>query len=64
MQWISPWYYGNEAVSINQWETIESIECAPTDETCFRDGNDILDYYSFTVSHIKANLSSSYHGDH
>jgi len=49
MQWISPWYYGNEAVSINQWENVEDIDCAPTDETCFKTGNDLLDYYSFTV---------------
>jgi hypothetical protein len=51
MQWISPWYYGNEAVSINQWEDVKNIACAaPNNETCFTEGEDILDYYSFTVN--------------
>jgi hypothetical protein len=34
---------------INQWEDVTTIQCDnTTNTTCFRNGNDVLNYYSFS----------------
>ncbi|CAF5055546.1 unnamed protein product, partial [Rotaria socialis] len=42
---------------INQWEDVKSLECNQVGNgTCYRTGNDILDYYGFKKAHYNRNL--------
>ncbi|KAG8229498.1 hypothetical protein J437_LFUL010073 [Ladona fulva] len=49
-KWLSylSWFkYGNEALVINQWEGIESIECDRNNNTCLHTGHAVLETLSF-----------------
>ena len=46
MKYISPWYYGNEAMEINQWKEVEEIPCIPPDRDCLPTGLQVLEHYS------------------
>ena len=46
MKYLSPWYYGNEALEIVQWQDEEHIPCDPDSSICMHDGLEVLDRYS------------------
>ncbi|CAF4348488.1 unnamed protein product [Rotaria sp. Silwood2] len=57
LKFLSWLYYSNEMALINQWEDVQSLECnQPGNSTCFRTGNDIIDYYGFKKSNYYRNL--------
>ncbi len=41
-------YYAFEAYQVNQWRSVDEIDCGPLEEEdcIFKDGEDVLDYYS------------------
>ena len=49
MKYISPWYYTNEALSINQWQDVDELECEePFEEAeCLQDGDDVIEYLNY-----------------
>ena len=52
MKFLSPWYYGNEAMEITQWKNEKTIPCGADDNICLNDGSEVLQYYSMDkVSH-------------
>ena len=48
MKYISPWYYGNEAIEIVQWQNEKNITCGAVDIDmgCLQTGEQVLTYYS------------------
>ena len=48
MKYISPWYYGNEAIEIVQWQNEKNITCGALDIDmgCLQTGEQVLTYYS------------------
>lgn len=42
VQYLSWFYYGNEALAIAQWENIDEIECNKGNETCANSGAVVL----------------------
>jgi hypothetical protein len=46
MKYISPWYYGNEALEITQWQDVSNITCEIKDQPCLENGQDVLEFYS------------------
>jgi len=46
MKFLSPWYYGNEAMEITQWRNEEKIPCEADDNICLDNGDKVLEYYS------------------
>ena len=50
IKYISWLYYTNEMALINQWEDVTSLECnTNSNMTCFKNGTDIINYYSFSI---------------
>uniref|UniRef100_A0A6A7G0X1 Protein white n=1 Tax=Hirondellea gigas TaxID=1518452 RepID=A0A6A7G0X1_9CRUS len=49
LQYISWFNYANEALTINQWNDIEHIDCSNTTrpDNCLNNGQDVLDSYNF-----------------
>ncbi|CAM4904796.1 unnamed protein product [Rotaria socialis] len=57
IKYLSWLYYSNEMALINQWEDVKSLDCNQVgNRTCYRTGNDILDYYGFKKAHYNRNL--------
>ncbi|KAI7815062.1 white [Rhyzopertha dominica] len=55
LQWLSyfSWFrYGNEALMINQWKGVGAINCTISNSTCPRDGNVMLEMYSFSADDL------------
>ena len=49
IKYLSWMYYTNEMGLVNQWEDVSSLECNQIgNSTCFRNGTDVLNYFSFT----------------
>lgn len=49
-EWFSylSWFrYGNEALLINQWSEVESIECTRSNATCPKSGRMVLQTFNF-----------------
>jgi hypothetical protein len=54
MKYISVYYYGNEALQVNQWRYIDEISCNRTikevgiekDDICLSSGLEVLEFYS------------------
>jgi hypothetical protein len=46
LKYISWFYYGNEALMINQWKGVEGIECGDS-PSCTPDGEAVLDSLNF-----------------
>ncbi|KFM65486.1 Protein white, partial [Stegodyphus mimosarum] len=46
IKYISWFYYGNEALTINQWSTIKNITCA-TPVACMPNGKFVISYLNF-----------------
>ena len=49
-KWLSnlSWFkYGNEALLVNQWATVDSIMCTRANTTCPKDGHVVLETYNF-----------------
>ncbi|XP_046816687.1 protein white isoform X1 [Vespa crabro] len=49
-EWLSylSWFrYGNEALLINQWADVETIECTRSNSTCPKNGHMVLQIYNF-----------------
>lgn len=44
MSWFR---YGNEALLINQWKDVETIECTRSNSTCPKSGRMVLQIYNF-----------------
>ncbi|XP_060528288.1 ABC transporter G family member 5-like [Cylas formicarius] len=60
-EWLSylSWFkYGNEALMINQWENVTSIQCPFGNSTCPKDGHIVLEMYSFDEENFIVDLSS------
>jgi len=61
MKYVSAYYYGNEALQINQWKYMENIPCNRTtkvlaldlnqDDICLSSGDDVLEFYSMNPVH-------------
>ncbi|XP_071108651.1 protein white-like [Haliotis cracherodii] len=61
LKYISWFQYANEILSVNQWQYVHNIDCpagnatmnniAPT-EDCYKDGEDVLEYLSFTEDNV------------
>lgn len=60
VKYLSWLMYSNEAMSIVQWDGIHNITCEIVDPVnelpCLTDGSDVLDKYSFSVSHLSRNI--------
>ncbi|EFN77859.1 Protein white [Harpegnathos saltator] len=51
-EWFSylSWFrYGNEALLINQWAEVDTIQCTRSNTTCPRSGRTVLQTYNFKV---------------
>ncbi|KAF2898581.1 hypothetical protein ILUMI_07595 [Ignelater luminosus] len=59
-KWISyvSWFeYGNEALMVNQWKGIESINCtASVTSICPKDGQIVLEMFNFSESSVAINV--------
>ncbi|XP_076634762.1 ABC transporter G family member 3 [Colletes latitarsis] len=54
-EWFSylSWFrYGNEALLINQWSGVETIECTRSNATCPKSGRMVLQIYNFKEEHF------------
>ncbi|KAK1124574.1 hypothetical protein K0M31_005951 [Melipona bicolor] len=54
-KWFSylSWFrYGNEALLINQWSEVESIECTRSNATCPKSGRMVLQTFNFKQEHF------------
>ncbi|XP_043524917.1 ABC transporter G family member 3-like [Frieseomelitta varia] len=54
-EWFSylSWFrYGNEALLINQWSEVESIECTRSNATCPKSGRMVLQTFNFKQEHF------------
>ncbi|OWR49892.1 protein scarlet-like [Danaus plexippus] len=64
LRYISAFYYGVEAISIVQWDSIESINCVNIKGMpCIKTGPDVLRRYGFSEEHFWRNcicLTSMY----
>lgn len=50
LKWLASlsWFrYGNEALLINQWEGVNSIDCTNTNGTCPANGRIVLEVFNF-----------------
>ncbi|XP_014681142.1 PREDICTED: protein white-like isoform X2 [Priapulus caudatus] len=47
LQYLSWFKYANEALNINQWINIDSIECGTNNRSCIRTGEEVLDQFNF-----------------
>ncbi|KAG8229495.1 hypothetical protein J437_LFUL010070, partial [Ladona fulva] len=60
VKYLSWLMYSNEAMSIVQWDGIHNITCEIVDQVndlpCLTEGSDVLDKYSFSVSHLSRNI--------
>ncbi|CAD1478813.1 unnamed protein product, partial [Heterotrigona itama] len=55
-EWFSylSWFrYGNEALLINQWSEVESIECTRSNATCPKSGRMVLQTFNFKQVHVQ-----------
>ncbi|GIY38002.1 protein white [Caerostris extrusa] len=50
LKYISMFYYGNEALSINQWADVRNITCSP--HVCIPDGKAVLASLNFKEDHF------------
>lgn len=59
IRYLSLWYYGFEAFSINQWDGVSGIECSGDSSggDCLEDGQDVLGYFSFDAAHFGFDLA-------
>ncbi|CAG2164007.1 unnamed protein product [Oppiella nova] len=62
-KYISWFYYGNEALSINQWKSIDHIDCEfkmPTNQTimtpCTPNGKVVIETLNFNEDHLLRNI--------
>ncbi|CAG2173978.1 unnamed protein product [Oppiella nova] len=62
-KYISWFYYGNEALSINQWKSIDHIDCEfkmPTNQTimtpCIPNGKVVIETLNFNEDHLIRNI--------
>ncbi len=59
MKYLSLWFYGFEALSINQWQNVESIKCEDELEglvDCLETGDDVLDFLNFDASNLPLDI--------
>ncbi len=46
IKYISSFFYGFEALSVNQWKDVEGISCGlASDDACLNDGAEVLEFY-------------------
>lgn len=55
IKYISWFYYGNEALSINQWSTVTNITCSTADH-CVSDGKQVLKNLSFEEDNLNMDI--------
>ncbi len=59
MKYISSFYFGFEAFSVNQWKEVDEIECDapnPEEDCAFLDGRDVLDFYAHDEDRLPFDL--------
>ncbi|KAK2584946.1 hypothetical protein KPH14_002539 [Odynerus spinipes] len=57
MRYLSIFYYGLEAVSLNQWPQFDHIDCLPDPEVpCISTGLEVLDKYGYILGHYYIDL--------
>lgn len=52
MKYLSLWYYGFEALSINQWRDVEYINCEIPGIECLENGQDVLKNLNFDETRL------------
>uniref|UniRef100_A0AAR5QJ71 Protein white n=1 Tax=Dendroctonus ponderosae TaxID=77166 RepID=A0AAR5QJ71_DENPD len=60
-QWLAylSWFkYGNEALMVNQWDNISSIQCPAGNSSCPKDGHVVLEVYSFASENLALDICS------
>ncbi|XP_068244972.1 protein white-like isoform X2 [Palaemon carinicauda] len=55
LKYLSWFYYGNEALILNQWKGVTSINCT-VDETCYADGEAVITRMGFENSTLVGSL--------
>ncbi|XP_071526746.1 protein white isoform X2 [Panulirus ornatus] len=55
LKYLSWFSYGNEALLVNQWKGVESIECN-TNQTCFPNGEAVLSFLHYENGSIPNNV--------
>ncbi|KAG8252191.1 hypothetical protein J6590_063544 [Homalodisca vitripennis] len=57
IKYISMFYYGLEAVSIQQWSEIDEIPCSENKNVpCISSGNDVLNNYGYSSNNFNLDL--------
>jgi len=57
MKYISLWFYGFEALSINQWKNVEEIKCEFEEAVCAEDGMDVLNALNFKEENLALDMA-------
>ncbi|XP_069704890.1 protein scarlet-like [Periplaneta americana] len=58
MRYLSPFYYGTEAISILEWNHIHNIQCYErSDFPCISTGSGVLDLYGFHSSNFTLDVT-------
>ncbi|GFV96372.1 protein white [Trichonephila clavipes] len=55
LKYISMFYYGNEALLINQWAPVTNLTCPSS--SCMPDGKAVLANFHFNENHLLRNIS-------
>ncbi|VVC91167.1 unnamed protein product [Leptidea sinapis] len=56
IRYVSGFYYGTEAVSILQWDSITSIKCVKLPGVpCIKTGSEVLERFGFVDTHFYRN---------
>ncbi|CAG0883457.1 unnamed protein product [Cyprideis torosa] len=56
LRYLSWYYYGNEALAINQWKNLTNIDCGASNMSCPKDGNSILQGFAFDPNRLAADV--------
>lgn len=65
VKYVSSFFFGNEAMSINQWNADNNVnitceeEYSEADNCLFETGTDVLDYYSFNEVGVISQITTT-----
>ena len=57
LRYISPTFYANELMQINQWTGVDHLDCTlPDESSCFKNGDQVMDFYGFSPDDVTRNI--------